>query len=124
MKGDLESQTCSLRSECGTRRLIWRAPDLWAASEGLPVREVPVAALMPLLEQWFWGRLESLLEFAEHMERVRNADLDWPIILSQDGELMDGAHRLVKAYLQGGFVKVVRFEQNPPPWREEVVDRL
>jgi len=41
-----------------------------------------------------------------------------PIILDEDGELMDGRHRIMKALLIGlETVKAVRFDQNPPPCR-------
>lgn len=118
----VEDHTCSRRSTCGTRRLTWRVPDLWAAAADLPVREVQVFDLDHLLETWHWGPLESLRDFAQHMERVMDADLSWPIILSQEGELMDGAHRLVKAHIQGAVVRVVRFDHDPNPWRDEDVE--
>lgn len=119
---DLDTHTCSRRSECSTRRLVWRVPDLWKAAEGFPVEEVHIEALGWLLEEWPWGDLRSLTDFAQHMERVRAADLSYPIILSQAGDLMDGAHRLVKAYFLWTSIRVVRFEQDPPPWRVEVVE--
>ena len=51
-----------------------------------------------------------------HMKAVNNADLDRPIILDEDGELMDGRHRLMKAMLLGlNTIKAVRFDENPSP---------
>lgn len=39
-----------------------------------------------------------------------------PIILSEDGEIMDGRHRVVHAIVNGlESVKAVRFEVNPEP---------
>ena len=46
------------------------------------------------------------------------ADLSRPIILDEDGELMDGRHRLMKAMLLGEeSVLAVRFDENPSPCR-------
>jgi hypothetical protein len=51
-----------------------------------------------------------------HMRAVNDADLDKPIILDEDGELMDGRHRLMKAMLIGNeTIKAVRFDENPSP---------
>jgi hypothetical protein len=36
-----------------------------------------------------------------HMKAVNDADLEKPIILDEDGELMDGRHRMMKAMLTG-----------------------
>ena len=58
----------------------------------------------------------TLREMVMHMKAVNNADLEKPIILDEDGELMDGRHRLMKAMLEGApTIKVVRFDENPPP---------
>jgi len=61
----------------------------------------------------------TLREMVMHMKAVNEADLDRPIILDEDGELMDGRHRLMKAMLTGATtIKVVRFDENPMPDRE------
>ena len=58
----------------------------------------------------------TLREMVMHMKAVNNSDLDSPIILDEDGELMDGRHRLMKAMLLGvDAIKVVRFDENPSP---------
>ena len=58
----------------------------------------------------------ALREMVMHMKAVNNADLDRPIILDEDGELMDGRHRLMKAMLLGlDTIKAVRFDENPSP---------
>lgn len=58
----------------------------------------------------------TLRDMVMHMKAVNAADLNYPIIMDEDGELMDGRHRLMKAMLNGiDTVKVVRFEENPSP---------
>jgi len=67
-----------------------------------------------------WHKYEklNLREMIMHMRAINNADLDYPIILDEDGEIMDGRHRLMKAMLEGiSTVKVVRFDENPHPCR-------
>ncbi len=53
-----------------------------------------------------------------HMRAALSADLSKPIILDEDGELMDGRHRIMRAMLEGKpSVLAVRFDENPPPCR-------
>ena len=60
----------------------------------------------------------TLREMVMHMKAVNAADLDKPIILDEDGELMDGRHRLMKAMLlDQQTIKAVRFDENPSPDR-------
>ena len=56
----------------------------------------------------------TLRELADHMQAVLDADLSYPIILDEDGEIMDGRHRLMKAILnRESTIKAVRFDVNP-----------
>lgn len=56
----------------------------------------------------------SVKEFARHMRAVLNTDLDYPIILDDEGYVMDGRHRIVKALFEGKkSIKFVRFETTP-----------
>lgn len=58
----------------------------------------------------------TLREMVMHMKAVNAADLSVPIILDEDGEIMDGRHRLMKAMLTGAeTIKAVRFDENPSP---------
>ena len=58
----------------------------------------------------------QLRELVGHMKAVLDADMDRPIILDEDGEIMDGRHRLMRALLEGrATIKAVRFPENPAP---------
>ncbi|MCB0105839.1 MAG: hypothetical protein KDE53_08015, partial [Caldilineaceae bacterium] len=49
-------------------------------------------------------------------QRILDADLNYPIILSAEGYLMDGGHRIAKAYLAGiPTISAVQFLQDPEP---------
>jgi hypothetical protein len=58
----------------------------------------------------------TLRQLVMHMQAVLAADLIYPIILDEDGELMDGRHRIMKAIYEGRkTIRAVRFSKNPSP---------
>lgn len=68
-----------------------------------------------------WSKMISLFpQFVEHIEKLRSADLRYPLIFSLDNPqrqltLADGMHRLVKAFLLGKpYLRGRIFENNPP----------
>ena len=51
-----------------------------------------------------------------HFRAMMESDLSYPIILDENGLIMDGRHRVLKALYEGReFVKAVRFSENPVP---------
>jgi hypothetical protein len=90
---------------------------LWELSAGLPIDQVPIESIAEFdRDCWFNGRGPSIREVAEHVRRVEAADLAYPLILNADGGLMDGGHRLAKAWLAGAtHVAAVRFTETPAP---------
>lgn len=100
---------------CTLGRLSWSVPRLFELSRGLPMMEIPIDHLNM---NYIYEKL-TLREMVMHMKAVNAADLDQPIILDEDGDIMDGRHRLMKALLTGAeTVKAVRFDENPLPCRE------
>ena len=105
--------------------LVWNVARLWDLAQNLPVSEVPMASLEPLLDTVCWfnvggqdndENLPTARAVAIHSERIHSADLSHPLILSADGEVMDGMHRLAKAWMLGNeTIQVVRFYTDPPP---------
>ena len=90
----------------------WSIPRLFELSKNLPVMEVPIDCLN------VWHNYEKLSsrKLVMHMKAVNAADLNYPIILDEDGEIMDGRHRIMKAMLLGHTtIKAVRFDENPSP---------
>ena len=99
-------------------RAWWSTERLWRAAEGLPVREVAIADIAEFDQDcWFGGaHAPTCRAVAEHARRINTADLSHPIILSSDGALMDGGHRIAKAWLMGReTIAAVRFQIDPPP---------
>ena len=91
----------------------WSVARLIELAKDLPEREFPIDAIS------VWKRYDiTMREFVMHMKAVLDADLSFPIILDEDGEILDGRHRIMKAMLEGKqTIKVVRFDQNPSPCR-------
>ncbi len=97
--------------------LIWDVHRLVALSRDLPVVDVPLRAIAELDEP-FWGDGGKLTcrEVAEHARLIQETDLRHPIILSADGRVMDGMHRVCKALLEGSAtIRAVRFGEDPAP---------
>ncbi|HEX4198781.1 MAG TPA: hypothetical protein VHZ26_15190 [Caulobacteraceae bacterium] len=101
-------------------RAFWLTEKLWRAAKGLPVTRVALDAIAEFERDcWFQDRHPPTCRaVAEHARRIQDADLAYPIILSADGRLMDGGHRVAKAYLRGDTdIAAVRFVVDPEPER-------
>ncbi|MCD6162602.1 MAG: hypothetical protein J7K40_09350 [candidate division Zixibacteria bacterium] len=82
------------------------------ASE-LPVQEMPLEHLN-IFD--LHPDIKSFRNWIGHIKSVLDADLDCPIILDDEGYVMDGRHRIAKAILEGKeTIKFVRFRETPPP---------
>lgn len=93
-------------------RHYWSVSRLFELSKDLPVMEIPLNHL----NIWYKYENLTLREMVMHIKAVNDADLNYPIILNEDGELMDGRHRIMKALLNGyETIKAVRFDENPQP---------
>ncbi len=103
-------------------RGYWWTDTLWSEAEALTPFTVAVADIPEFdMDCWFSETAPPTCRaVAEHSRRIQAADLAFPIILSADGGLMDGGHRLGKAWLGGQtHVRAVRFLRDPAPdWIE------
>jgi hypothetical protein len=98
-------------------RAFYLTERLWKLSEGLPVESVPIDAIREFDEDcWFGGRPVTCRMVARHAALIQKADLSYPVILSADGRLMDGGHRISKAWINGlTTINAVRFKVDPDP---------
>jgi len=88
--------------------------NLISRAKSLPVKEMPMDHLNLYHLKIAAG--ESLRQFVSHIKAVMEADLNCPIILDEEGYVMDGRHRIAKALLEGKeTIKYVRFEETPAP---------
>ena len=98
--------------------LTWKVETLWELARDLPVETVPVKDLLPVLEEicCILPDERSCMHMARHVKRVLEADLSHPVILSAEGALFDGSHRIAKAWALGmEEIQVVRFPVDPEP---------
>jgi len=90
----------------------WSVARLCELSKGLTLLTIP---LDHLCVSYLYENLR-LRDMVSHMKAVNEADLNYPIILDEDGDIMDGRHRVMKAMLQGHeTILAVRFDKNPRP---------
>lgn len=106
-----DGQRCQLGSH------HWYIARLVTLVKDFDVMEIPIEHL----NVYYTYKNLTLRNMATHINAVNDADLNYPIILDEDGELMDGRHRIMKALVTGAkTIKAVRFDKNPPPC--EVID--
>lgn len=92
----------------------WSVARLVKLAEDFPVYEVPVFTFQTWI--WPWEDDTTLDTFISHCNRVKNADLDVPILISPSGGIIDGMHRLCKAVLEKKeTIKVKYFKELPVP---------
>jgi hypothetical protein len=100
-------------------------------AESLPVKKIRLSELDGFDEvRWFGGGMNiqpTCRAIAHHARDIYAADLSYPIILSPTGEVVDGWHRICKAFLQGiEELDAVQLKAMPaycwrvPPTGEEV----
>jgi hypothetical protein len=97
---------------------VWETERLWSLARDLPVKSISIDEVAELDQDcWFGpGTTPTCRAVAAHARRIEQADLTHPVILSADGRLMDGGHRLAKAWLLGHtHVKAVQFVVDPEP---------
>jgi hypothetical protein len=99
--------------------LAWDVDRLVALARNLPVEWVDLAAIRELDEPYWSGINGASLtcrEVVEHARLMIECDLSYPIILSSEGRVMDGMHRVGEALLQGRErIRAVRLPSDPPP---------
>ena len=78
-----------------------------------------LSVLRVMVGQMAYGLTEpgqAIVNLRDHLHRMDEADTDWPLILSAEGDLMDGRHRLSKALADDHErIRVQRFKKTPPP---------
>ena len=101
----------------------WRNGRLWELAANLPVEEVPLETFAQMLDE---TETRTNREWAHEAKRTMDADLRYPVILSAEGWMFDGGHRVRKAYALGlPTVRAVRFSTDPEPdYRKQAGESL
>ena len=97
----------------------WDVDKLIEQTKDLPQISVKLGQIKELDENfWYQGPDASptCRSIVDHFRLINETDLDYPIILSKDGRVMDGMHRVAKALLLGhNEIKAVKFTEDPKP---------
>ncbi|MBN1971354.1 MAG: hypothetical protein JXR48_17805 [Candidatus Delongbacteria bacterium] len=102
----------------GNKFNAWDVDRLIEMTKDFDVIEVDVLELLERNKfHWYQGdNLPTVKSIFDHMKLVEECSLDYPIILSTEGIIMDGMHRVGKAYLQNiQTIKAVKFDYTPKP---------
>ena len=96
----------------------WDVDRLVTLTRYLPVVEVPLSETAELDKPYWYdhGYAPTCRSIAEHARLINEADLSFPIILSSDGGVMDGMHRVAKAAMEGRTsLSARKFVSDPEP---------
>jgi len=99
--------------------LAWDVDNLIRLTAGLDAIEYPLSDIRELDEPYWYdseGDRPTCKSIAGHILLVQATDLAHPIIICPEGRVMDGMHRVVKAFLEGRrFLLAYRLPVLPEP---------
>ena len=99
--------------------LAWDIRCLIELTRDFPVEQILLVDIAELDEtHWYEheGDSPTCRSLLGHMQLIDEVDLSYPIILDRDGRVMDGMHRVCRAFREGkDRVPAVRFATNPEP---------
>ena len=123
---DLHQQYHFRQSESGL--LAWDVLRLIELSTDFKVHQVPLTDIRELEETYWFGLGAPPIskDIALHAKQIYEADLTYPIILCPEGRVMDGMHRVCRAYLEeNSTILAVKFlELHDPDYVGKQPDEL
>ena len=91
---------------------VYSTTKLIEHSKKYKVFDMPLAGFSLAMGCW---EINNYEDFIHHMNRCKEADLQYPILLDDYGDVADGRHRMCKAILEGHrTIKTIRLETMPP----------
>ena len=100
----------------GNRNFIWDVHRLVELGKDLPIEKVKLSTIAELDESfWFDANTQPTCRaVALHAKLIADVDLSHPILLSADGRVMDGMHRVCRALMDGREdLSAKRFARDP-----------
>nr|WP_174506692.1 hypothetical protein [Acinetobacter sp. Marseille-Q1620] len=96
---------------------IWDVHQLIKLSQNFETKQVKLYQIKELDEAYWFDEVHpTTRQIIEHIKLIQDTDLSYPIILSADGRVMDGMHRVAKAVLLSlEHIGAVQFKETPPP---------
>ena len=120
----LKGHICCMRF--GDEKHYWTVENLIQLSSEFPVHSVSIDSLLESVRRGRWfqpNQTPTIGDVLDHVERAMNADLQCPIILSEEDRVMDGSHRVVACKIRGEeTIPAVKFTKNPQPEFIEKID--
>lgn len=108
-KVKLSEHVCSPPNNKGS----WYVANLIDRTKTEPIIDYVIDLMSVNLDVKVW-EVDNVFDFLSHVKRINEADLTLPVIVSAEGWILDGWHRIAKAVLLGNDgVKAVRFISNP-----------
>jgi len=103
--------------------LSWDVDRLIELSRNLHVKLISLEKINEFDDVYWYGLGGSggdgrptCRSITEHALLINETDLKYPIILSVNGRVMDGMHRVCKAHIEGkSDIKAVQFIEDPEP---------
>lgn len=98
--------------------LAWDVLKLIQLSKDFYVVQVSLSEIRELKETYWFGLGAPPIseDIAQHAKQIYEADLSYPIILCPEGRVMDGMHRVCKAFLAAHeTISAVRFAELHEP---------
>ena len=97
----------------------WNVRRLIELSKNLPVNMVSASSFSELDEDHWYSHgtvSPTCRSILEHLKLIEDCDLAHPVILDENGRVMDGMHRICKAVMQGiERIPAVQFVADPKP---------
>ncbi|MFM6927859.1 MAG: hypothetical protein ACKOX6_05305 [Bdellovibrio sp.] len=103
---------------------LWLTRRLWDLSKNLPLFEYEIASFDSFDQDvWFGSQHKPTVnKVLEHYRKISDANFQYPIILSHDGKILDGIHRICRAHLDGRkTIPAVKFDVDPEPDRKHSI---
>ncbi len=97
----------------------WDVDKLVEMTKNLPIQSIRIDDIKELYENYWYQNTDTIptpKSIADHAKLALESDLKYPIILSKDGRVMDGMHRVLKAILQGDdSIQVIQIDSDLVP---------
>ena len=113
---ELHQQYHFRKSEKGL--LAWDVLKLIKLSKDFEIIQVPLSDIRELKETYWFGLGAPPIteDIAQHAKQIYEADISYPIILCPEGRVMDGMHRVCKAFLEENkTILAVKFSELHEP---------
>jgi len=99
--------------------LAWDVHRLVDLCRNMQPEEIPLSSIKELDEEFWYGldgNSPTCRSVALHAKLIMEVNLDHPVILSSEGRVMDGMHRVCRALIKGkGSIMAYRFQVDPEP---------